>query len=138
MGFEACRQSMLQAACRRGAETQAAPPMSLPTCRPGPGAGQPASPDRRPGMQPARRRDTVSAMDGADMALGLGAELRAVVGEDGVILEPADLIVYECEDYTLEKPMPAAVVLPCSTAEVVAVVERLHARRIPFVPRGAG
>ena len=69
---------------------------------------------------------------------GLGQELRAVVGDGGVIDRPQELLVYECDGYTLEKASPVAVVLPRSTAEVAEVVRRLHARRIPFVPRGAG
>jgi glycolate oxidase len=68
----------------------------------------------------------------------LAAELAAVVGAGGVVTEPASLVTYECDGYTLEKATPAAVLLPRSTAEVVAVLERLHRARIPFVPRGAG
>jgi glycolate oxidase len=69
---------------------------------------------------------------------GLGAALRRLVGADGVIDRPAELLVYECDAYTLEKSVPAAVVLPRSTDEVAAVVRELHTRGIPFVPRGAG
>jgi glycolate oxidase len=68
----------------------------------------------------------------------LRTELATVVGDDGVVTAAADLITYECDGYTLEKAMPAAVVLPRSTAEVMAVVERLHRAGIAFVPRGAG
>jgi len=68
----------------------------------------------------------------------LGIALRRLVGADGVIDERAELLVYECDAYTLERSVPAAVVLPRSTAEVAAVVRELAARDIPFVPRGAG
>jgi glycolate oxidase len=68
----------------------------------------------------------------------LAAELRDLVGEDGVIEERADLLPYECDGYTLEKAMPSAVILPRSTAETAAVVRALHAGGVPFVPRGAG
>jgi glycolate oxidase len=70
--------------------------------------------------------------------LQLEQALRAVVGDSGVIDRPDELLVYECDGYTLEKAVPAAVVLPRSTAEVAEVVRLLHAHRIPFVPRGAG
>lgn len=68
----------------------------------------------------------------------LARELRAIVGADGVIDRPAELLTYECDGYTLEKAIPALVVLPRSTDEVVSVVRCLFRRRIPFVPRGAG
>jgi glycolate oxidase len=64
--------------------------------------------------------------------------LRAVAGDDGVIARPAELLVYECDGYTLEKSAPEVVVLPRSTEQVVAIVKLLDRERIAFVPRGAG
>ncbi len=66
------------------------------------------------------------------------AQLRDLVGPDGLVVHPAALSVYECDGYTLQKATPEVVVLPRSTEEVVAVVRLLHRQRIPFVPRGAG
>ncbi len=65
-------------------------------------------------------------------------ELRAVVGLENVLANPADLMVYECDAYTLEKSLPQAVVLPQSTEEVVRLVKLCAAYNIPFIPRGAG
>ncbi len=65
-------------------------------------------------------------------------ELVRIVGADAVVRRPAELRVYECDGYTLERAVPELVVLPASTSEVVAVLKTLHARNIPFVPRGAG
>ena len=65
-------------------------------------------------------------------------ELRAIVGEDGVVWKPEELLVYECDAYTLEKNLPNFVVLPKSTAEVVAIVQLCAKRNVPFIPRGAG
>ncbi|HXT41119.1 MAG TPA: FAD-binding oxidoreductase, partial [Candidatus Angelobacter sp.] len=65
-------------------------------------------------------------------------ELRAIVGDDGVVWKPEELLVYECDAYTLEKKLPNFVVLPKSTAEVVAIVQLCAKRNIPFIPRGAG
>ena len=65
-------------------------------------------------------------------------ELRAIVGEDGVVWKPEELLVYECDAYTLEKNLPNFVVLPKSTAEVVAIVQLCVKRNVPFIPRGAG
>ncbi len=66
------------------------------------------------------------------------AALRAVVGPDGVISSPAELVVYECDAYTLEKHAPQAVVLPRTTAEVAAVVKLCAEHELPIIPRGAG
>jgi glycolate oxidase len=41
--------------------------------------------------------------------------LIAQVGSDAVIRRPAELRVYECDGYTLEKSAPDVVVLPSST-----------------------
>ena len=38
--------------------------------------------------------------------------LAAIVGEREIISEPEELIVYECDAYTLEKDAPVAVVFP--------------------------
>src|SRR3989442_10477116 len=66
------------------------------------------------------------------------ADLRGIVGSDGVIDRPEALLVYECDGYTLERAAPEVVVLPRTPAEVAAVLRLLAAQRIPFVPRGAG
>src|SRR5881296_2963830 len=66
------------------------------------------------------------------------ADLRLIVGADGVIDRPEALLVYECDGYTLARTAPEVVVLPHTPAEVAAVLRLLAAERIPFVPRGAG
>ena len=66
------------------------------------------------------------------------AELRAIVGEEGVLSKPEELLVYECDAYTLEKSRPNVVVLPRSTEEVVAIVKLCAKHEVPFIPRGAG
>src|SRR2546427_10688582 len=70
--------------------------------------------------------------------LALLADLRGIVGADGVIDRPEALLVYECDGYTLERAAPEVVVLPRTPAQVAAVLRLLAAERIPFVPRGAG
>lgn len=64
--------------------------------------------------------------------------LIAQVGSDGVIRRPAELRVYECDGYTLEKAAPDVVVLPSSTQQAAAVVRLLDHHGVAFVPRGAG
>ena len=66
------------------------------------------------------------------------AELRALVGADGVLARTDELLVYECDAFTMEKKLPDAVVLPRTTEQVVAVVKLCAREKIPIIPRGAG
>src|SRR5205809_1389756 len=64
--------------------------------------------------------------------------LVEIVGKESVISGDEELLVYECDAYTLEKHLPHVVVLPRS-AEQVSKVARLCAEHsIPIIPRGAG
>jgi glycolate oxidase len=65
-------------------------------------------------------------------------ELRALLGDDGVIATNAGLFTYEADALALEKHRPDVVVLPRSTDEVAAVVRWAHAMGVPVTPRGAG
>jgi glycolate oxidase len=64
--------------------------------------------------------------------------LQEIVGADGVLTDPAELVVYECDAYTLEKMAPHVVVLPGDTEEVAAVVKLCAEFALPIIPRGAG
>src|SRR6266571_5059761 len=64
--------------------------------------------------------------------------LRAIVGRDAVLASPSDLLVYECDGFTIEKNKPDVVVFPKSTEEIVAIIKACRERGVPFVPRGAG
>jgi len=66
------------------------------------------------------------------------AELKSIVGADGVILERNQLQTYECDGLAALRTIPAAVVLPRSTAEVQALIQICAQHQIPFVARGAG
>src|SRR5438132_13316685 len=72
------------------------------------------------------------------LASNLLIELRAIVGGDNVICGDKDLLVYECDAYTLEKHLPGVVVLPESTEQVIAVVQFCARNKLPVIPRGAG
>ena len=65
-------------------------------------------------------------------------DLRAIVGADGVIAGEQELLVYECDAYTMEKHLPGVVVLPRSTEEVAAIVRLCAQHQLPIIPRGAG
>jgi glycolate oxidase len=64
--------------------------------------------------------------------------LRAIVGRDGILTSPSDLLVYECDGYTIEKNRPDVVVFPNSTEQVAQVVKLCNEFNVPFLPRGAG
>jgi len=64
--------------------------------------------------------------------------LQAILGEEGLLTKPDELLVYECDAYTLEKHLPTLVALPRSTEEVVQIVKLCAAHECPIIPRGAG
>jgi glycolate oxidase len=68
----------------------------------------------------------------------LSDRLREIVGRDGLLTAPSDLLVYECDGYTIEKNKPDVVVFPTSTQQVVDVVKACNQADVPFLPRGAG
>lgn len=72
------------------------------------------------------------------MSAGFLAELRCIVGDEGVFSEPLELMTYECDALTHLREMPAAVVLPSSAQEVQAIVRLCVRENVPFVPRGHG
>ena len=64
--------------------------------------------------------------------------LRVVVGDDGLLHQAEQLLVYECDGYTVEKKCPDVVVFPTTTEQVVEIVKLCHEFDVPFIPRGAG
>jgi glycolate oxidase len=64
--------------------------------------------------------------------------LRAIVGRDALLTSATDLLVYECDGYTIEKNRPDVVVFPTSTEQVVQIVGACNEAGVPFLPRGAG
>jgi len=64
--------------------------------------------------------------------------LRAIVGDDGILCDADELLVYECDGYVVEKKTPDVVLFPTSREQVVAIVKTCNEFDVPFVPRGAG
>src|SRR5258707_938876 len=75
---------------------------------------------------------------GAPRTTSLIDRLRGIVGKEGVLTSPSDLLVYECDGYTIEKNKPDVVVFPTSTEQVVQIVQVCNEFNVPFLPRGAG
>jgi glycolate oxidase len=66
------------------------------------------------------------------------AELRAAVGDAGLIVDRTQLQTYECDGLTNFRAVPGAVVLPRDPAQVQAAIRVCAQHNIPFVARGAG
>ncbi len=64
--------------------------------------------------------------------------LSAIVGPGNILTSASELVVYECDGYTIEKNKPDVVVFPTSTEQVVDIVKACNEERAPFLPRGAG
>jgi glycolate oxidase len=66
------------------------------------------------------------------------AQLRTVLGPDGVLTDRQELRTYECDGLTHYKVMPAVVVLPDTAEQVAQVVQACVQEGVPYVARGAG
>ncbi|MDA8194173.1 MAG: FAD-binding protein [Thermaerobacter sp.] len=65
-------------------------------------------------------------------------ELAEALGDGQLVTDPAWLLPYACDAYTLEQEMPRAVVLPQTGQEVARAATILHRHGIPYLARGAG
>src|SRR5258705_2655785 len=65
-------------------------------------------------------------------------ELRALLGDEGVLASEAARFTYEADAVALEHHMPDVVTLPRSTDQVAALMRWAHARGLAVTPRGAG
>jgi len=68
----------------------------------------------------------------------LVAELREILGAEGVLGRPEELFVYEADGLTHHSARPSAVTLPRDAADVQRIVRACRQHGVPFVPRGAG
>lgn len=66
------------------------------------------------------------------------AELEAIVGGGGVIAQADELVVYECDGFTIPRNKPLAVVFPTTTEQVSAVMKALGRHKLQIIPRGSG
>ncbi|GIK85558.1 MAG: FAD-binding protein [Betaproteobacteria bacterium] len=66
------------------------------------------------------------------------AQLAALLPREALLTATEDTRPYECDGLTLFRETPAAVVLPDTEQQVVAILKLCHAARVPVVARGAG
>ncbi len=71
------------------------------------------------------------------MLPGLIRELEALLGQDGVLSRPEELVLYEY-DGSVEQARPNVVVFPRSTEDVSRIVKLANRYGVPIVGRGAG
>ena len=65
-------------------------------------------------------------------------KLRAALRPENVLSAPSELVVYDCDAFTVERRMPLAVVFPRSAEHVAEVVRICSEHGCPIVARGAG
>lgn len=61
----------------------------------------------------------------------LAENLRAIPGRDAVLVEPEELLVYECDGLPQHKYLPRAVAFPSSTEETAEVMRVLARASVP-------
>ncbi len=66
------------------------------------------------------------------------AQLAAILPPAALLTTPEETRPYECDGLTLYRAIPAAVAIPDSEAQVVAILKRCHEAHVPVVARGAG
>ena len=64
--------------------------------------------------------------------------LRQILGSENLLTAACDLMVYECDGFTIAKNQPEVVVFPRSTEDIVAIVKLCNELDVPFLARGAG
>ncbi len=72
------------------------------------------------------------------MPPSLVRDLRAIVGEAGIVEDAARLLTYESDALPILSRVPDLVCLPRNTQEAAAVMRALHRVGVPVVARGAG
>ena len=68
----------------------------------------------------------------------LTTDLQRLLGVESVLSHHAELVVYECDGYVIEKNCPDIAVFPRTAQEVAEVVRLCNRYDVPFLPRGAG
>jgi len=66
------------------------------------------------------------------------AAVRRIVGDEGIVSDPLELLTYECDGLPHLKQTPPLVCLPSSAEQIQGVVRLCHRHDVPFVARGHG
>jgi len=63
---------------------------------------------------------------------------RAIVGDDAVLSNRDEMLVYECDGFPIAKGLPTCVVFPTTTQQVADCVRVAIEFDLPIIPRGSG
>jgi glycolate oxidase len=66
------------------------------------------------------------------------AQLASVLPAAALLTSAEETRPYECDGLTMYRELPAAVAIPDDEAQLIEVLRRCHAARVPVVARGAG
>jgi glycolate oxidase len=66
------------------------------------------------------------------------AALRLIVGDEGIVTEPLELLTYECDGLPHLRQTPPVVCLPSSAKQVQDILRLCNRHDVPFVARGHG
>jgi len=66
------------------------------------------------------------------------AQLAAILPPSALLTTAEETRPYDCDGLTMYRELPAAVAIPDNEAQVVEILKRCHAARVPVVARGAG
>lgn len=72
------------------------------------------------------------------LATDIATQLRRLVGSENVLAARSEMLVYECDGFTIEKNSPDVVVFPRHTQDVAEIVKLCNQYGVPITPRGAG
>ncbi|MGC3968669.1 MAG: FAD-linked oxidase C-terminal domain-containing protein [Pirellulales bacterium] len=64
--------------------------------------------------------------------------MRRLLGDDHLLANHSEMVVYECDGFTIEKNCPDVVCFPRHTADVQRIVQLCNEYDVPYLPRGAG
>ena len=65
-------------------------------------------------------------------------QLCGIVGDDNVLWQRDELVVYECDGFPVARGMPMAVVFPTETHQVAACAHRISNHGLQIIARGSG
>ncbi len=85
-----------------------------------------------------KKKTQILTREAKNRKITVSCRTQIIVGRDALLTSPSDLLVYECDGYTIEKNKPDVVIFPTSTEQVVQIVKACNEYGVPFLPRGAG
>jgi glycolate oxidase subunit GlcD len=83
------------------------------------------------------RQDTLAGA-GTPLEPEILQQFSEIVGEENLLSDPIQAMIYECDAFPFHRHTPDAVVLVSCRDEVVRAVQLARKHHIPFVPRGSG